>query len=47
MKVEHQDVVSRFVEMLTNPTILAYPNFNHPFVLHTDASNEGLGAVLF
>ncbi|KAL2097877.1 hypothetical protein ACEWY4_007084 [Coilia grayii] len=43
----HQEVVSRLIEMLTNPPILAYPNFDLPFVLHTDASNEGLGAVLY
>lgn len=44
---EHSAVVSRLVDMLTNPPILAYPDFNLPFVLHTDASNEGLGAVLY
>lgn len=44
---EHQDIVSKFVEILTNPPILAYPNFDLPFVLHTDASNQGLGAVLY
>uniref|UniRef100_A0A8C6LSZ5 Gypsy retrotransposon integrase-like protein 1 n=2 Tax=Nothobranchius TaxID=28779 RepID=A0A8C6LSZ5_NOTFU len=44
---EHQNVVSRLVDMLTNPPILAYPDFDLPFVLHTDASNEGLGAVLY
>lgn len=33
--------------MLTNPPILAYPNFNLPFILNTDASNEGSGAVLY
>ena len=42
---EHQKVVARFVEMLTNPPILAYPDFNLPFVLHTDASNEGLYCI--
>lgn len=44
---EHRTVVSRLVDMLTSPPILAYPDFNLPFVLHTDASNEGLGAVLY
>lgn len=45
--VKHQEVVCKLIEMLTNPPILAYPNFESPFVLHTDASNEGLGAVLY
>lgn len=44
---EHSAVVSRLVDMLTNPPILAYPDFNLLFVLHTDASNDGLGAVLY
>lgn len=44
---DHQNVVSRLIGMLTNPPILAYPDFNVPFVRNTDASNEGLGAVLY
>ncbi|KAK0146924.1 Retrovirus-related Pol polyprotein from transposon opus [Merluccius polli] len=44
---EHSAVVSHLVDMLVNPPILAYPDFNLPFVLHTDASNDGLGAVLY
>lgn len=44
---EHSAVVSHLVDMLTSPPILAYPDFELPFVLHTDASNEGLGAVLY
>ncbi|KAK7907641.1 hypothetical protein WMY93_016253 [Mugilogobius chulae] len=44
---EHQEIVSKFVDILTNPPILAYPDFDLPFVLHTDASNSGLGAVLY
>lgn len=44
---DHSAVVSRLVDMLTSPPILAYPDYDSPFVLHTDASNEGLGAVLY
>ncbi|KAL6470998.1 hypothetical protein MHYP_G00196480 [Metynnis hypsauchen] len=44
---EHQAVVAKLVDKLTNPPILAYPDFDLPFVLHTDASSEGLGAVLY
>ena len=32
---------------LSNPPIMAYPDFSKAFILHTDASTEGLGAVLY
>lgn len=44
---EQQVIVDRLIDMLTHPLILAYPDFDLPFVLHTDASNKGLGAVLY
>lgn len=44
---EHQRVLEQLVDMLTHPPVLAYPDFDQPFVLHTDASEQGLGAVLY
>ena len=32
---------------LTTPTLLAYPDPNLPYVLHTDACQDGLGAILY
>lgn len=44
---EHQSVLEKLTDMLTNPPVLAYPDFSLPFPLHTDASEQGLGAVLY
>ena len=46
-KEEHQKAVDELLEKLTTPPILAYPDFEKPFVLHTDASIQGLGCALF
>ena len=35
-----------FKQLLTSTPILAHPDFDHPFVLQTDACDIGLGAVL-
>ena len=40
-------MLEKLVDCLANPPILGYPDYGLPFVLHTDASNEGLGAVLY
>lgn len=34
-------------EKLTSPSMLGYADYSKPFVLHTDASAKGLGAVLY
>ena len=34
-------------EKLSSPPVLSYADFAKPFVVHTDASLNGLGAVLY
>ena len=44
-----QEVLDSFQKLkhyLTSPPILCYPDWNANFEIHTDASKEGLGAVL-
>ena len=43
---EKQKVFDYLKNVLTSETVLARPNFDHPFILHTDGSALGLGAVL-
>ena len=44
---EHQRILERLIDCLVEPRVLGFPDFSKPFVLHTDASNQGLGAVLY
>ena len=44
---QHQEVLCQLIEYLVHPPLLGYPDFEKPFVLHCDASQEGLGAVLY
>ena len=44
---EHQTTLEDLIDCLTSPPILAYPQFDQPYVLHTDASKDGLGAILY
>lgn len=37
---------NKLKELLVSNNVLAFPNFNKPFAISTDASNEALGAVL-
>lgn len=43
----HKETLDKIVNQLTNPPIMAYPDLEKPFVLHVDASEDGLGAVLY
>ena len=38
--------LKEIVQLVTSAPILAYPDFNKDFVLHTDVSGLGLGAAL-
>lgn len=44
---KHQEALEQLISVLTNPPVLAYPDFSLPFILHTDASDQGLGAILY
>ena len=43
----HQQRIDMLLYRLTSPTVMAFLDFTKLFVLHTDASQEGLGAVLY
>ena len=43
----HQKTLNSLIDKLIEPPLLGYPEMTQPFVLHTDASQEGLGAVLY
>ena len=44
---ECQDVVDQLIDHLQSSEVIAYPDWDQPFFLNCDASNLGLGAVLY
>lgn len=42
-----QEALMKLIEMVTSAPILAYADFTREFILHTDASTKGLGAILY
>lgn len=44
---KHQKAVNEIVDILLTPQVMAYPNFEKPFILHLAASLDGLCAILY
>jgi len=44
---EHKGIILDIIEYLKSPEVMGYPDFEKPFVIHCDASETGLGAVLY
>ena len=42
-----QEALEQLITAITNPPVMAYPNYSEPFILHTDASVQGLGGLLY
>lgn len=47
LKEEHMKSIEKLVKAVTSHPILAYPDFEKPFEVHVDASETGLGAILY
>ena len=43
----HQQALETLVDCLTTPPILAYLDYEKDFILHVDANEKGLSAVLY
>lgn len=43
----YQTILEQLIDCLIQPPILGFPEFSEPFILHTGASNQGLGVVLY
>ena len=44
---KNQDALDDLLQELTTPLLLAFTNFDLPFILYTDASSSGLGFALY
>lgn len=43
----HQQVLEELIEFLVKPPVMVYPDHEKEFILHVDASQEGLGSILY
>ena len=44
---EHQEALDRLIDAISSQPIMAYPDYNEKFFVHTDASGRGLGCILY
>ena len=44
---ECHEALEQLITAITNPSVMAYPNYSEPFILHTDATEHGLGGALY
>ena len=47
LTAEYQQAFEQLKQFCSQTPILAYANYKKPFKLHTDANENGLGAVLY
>ena len=44
---EHQTVLEKLIDDLFTPAVMVYPDYQKPYIVHTDASKDRLSAVLY
>ena len=44
---QHQEVLEELIDEIVKPRVMAFPDFEKPYILHTDASQVGLGPILY
>lgn len=44
---QHQNILEELIDILLHPPVMTYPDFDRPYTLHIDASQMGLGAILY
>lgn len=47
MTISKKTSIMLLTDLLFQPPILGYPDYEQPFILHCYASQEGLGAMLY
>lgn len=44
---QHQNILEELIDILLHQPVMTYHDFDRPYTLHTDASQMGLGAILY